>query len=509
MHSPIQPTSQPPVTGHGLDSSRPTPTQSAERVLVCATRPDERRQLGEEVARRGFEPQVADSVETAMQMLSETEFSVCLIDNADTTPGIRDLAARIRTEKLPTQLVCLVPGDSDWGQDVYPSFTCEIVERPYSASRMGSALFGSVERAGLAIENMRLKRQLHSRNLQDIIGQSSTVQALRESIRVAAEDDGTVLVRGEEGTGTAQVARGIHRCSKRAWRPFIHVDCSVHSAESLERHLFGTVDGVDQLDCEGSLSAANGGTIFLDNVDTVALPFQKCLVQLLDSRQYLHPQSGERRPLNVRFIASMHCDPSKITGDGQFREDLLNKLSNMTLQTPPLRLCRGDVALWVELFLNQLAVREGRPVRRMTMDALQLLESYEWPGNIDELRNVVERACMVDVAPRLTADDIRPWLGNKELQNTGSVTGMTLRDMERKLIESTFTRCGGNRERTAQILKIGLRTLSGKLREYGYPPRGGPGSNLKAARKKEVALQAQQQQQPMLPSIPFEQRRAA
>ncbi|MDB4614362.1 sigma 54-interacting transcriptional regulator [bacterium] len=507
MHSPIQPAQSSTPIGHTMETPR-APSQSTERVLVCAARPDERRQLAEEVTRRGFEPHVTDTIESAMQLLTDSEFSVCLVDEADTLNGVRDLAARIRSEKLPTQLVCLVPGDSEWGQDVYPSFTCEIVERPYSASRMGSALFGSVERAGLAIENMRLKRQLHSRNLQGIIGQSSAIQSMRESIRVAAEDDGTVLVRGEEGTGAQLVAQGIHRCSKRAWRPFIHVDCSVHSAESLERHLFGTPDGVDQLDCEGSLSAANGGTIFLDKIDTVALPFQKCLVQLLESRQYLHPQSGERRPLNVRFIASMHCDPSRITSDGQFREDLLHKLSSMTLQCPPLRLCNGDVALWVEHYLNTLAVREGRPVRRMTMDALQVLEAYEWPGNVDELRNVVERACMVDVSPRLTAEDIRPWLGNKDTQSTGSVTGMTLREMERKLIESTFTRCGGNRERTAQILKIGLRTLSGKLREYGYPPRGGPGSNLKAARQKEAALQSQQQQ----PTTPFEQhqqRRAA
>lgn len=506
MQSPLQPAQTPPMMGHAMDTTRAKSPTAAERVLICASRPDERRQLSEEVTRRGFEAHVTDTVESAMQLLTESEFSVCLIDNADSINGVRELAARIRNDKLPTQLICLVPGDSEWGQDVYPSFTCEIVERPYSASRMGSALFGSVERATLAIENMRLKRQLHSRNLQDIIGQSSAIQSLRESIRVAAEDDGTVLIRGEEGTGTALISQGIHRCSKRAWRPFIHVDCSVHSAESLERHLFGSPDGVDQLDCEGSLSAANGGTIFLDKIGTVALPFQKCLVQLLESRQYLHPQSGERRPLNVRFIVSMHCDPSRITGAGQFREDLLHMLSNMTLQSPPLRLCRGDVALWVEHYLNQLAVREGRPVRRMTMDALQLLEAYEFPGNIDELRNVVERACMVDVSPRLTADDIRPWLGNKETQASGSVTGMTLREMERKLIESTFTRCGGNRERTAQILKIGLRTLSGKLREYGYPPRGGPGSNVKAAREKEAALQAQQQQMTV---NPFEQQRRA
>ena len=150
------------------------------------------------------------------------------------------------------------------------------------------------------------------------------------------------------------------------------------------------------------------------------------------------------------------------------------------MQSPPLRVRHNDIPLLVEHFIGEISLKEGRPPREVSTDALQLLETHTWPGNVRELQNIIERACTIEVGGSITADSIRSWLQNEcdEDANVESV-GMTLREMERKLIESTFARCNGNRERTAQILKIGLRTLSGKLREYGYPPRGGPGSNLK------------------------------
>ena len=133
----------------------------------------------------------------------------------------------------------------------------------------------------------------------------------------------------------------------------------------------------------------------------------------------------------------------------------------------------------MEHFIGEISLKEGRPPRSVSTEALQLLENHPWPGNVRELQNVIERACTIEVGGAIGAESIRPWLQNESGEDNVEGVGMTLREMERKLIESTFARCNGNRERTAQILKIGLRTLSGKLREYGYPPRGGPGSNLK------------------------------
>jgi DNA-binding NtrC family response regulator len=168
-----------------------------------------------------------------------------------------------------------------------------------------------------------------------------------------------------------------------------------------------------------------------------------------------------------------------LVAKGHFRQDLQRFLSQTAIQTPPLRVHPEDLSQLAEHFLYRLSVREGRPVRRLPLDALQLFRDNPWPGNVRQLENLIDRACALDSGSRLTAEMIRPWLLAPESVLGGFSAGLSLKDLERKLIESTFARLGGNRERTAAELQIGIRTLSGKLREYGYPPRGGPGSNLK------------------------------
>jgi DNA-binding NtrC family response regulator len=395
--------------------------------------------------------------------LSRQEFQICIIDDADTVSRLQEVNAAIRSHSRSAQVLCLVSEDSRWGRETLPTFECEVIERPFTATRFGSALLTAIQKAELIQENEKLRRQLLNRNLMDLVGSTPAMQSLRESIRIAADDDRTVLVRGESGSGTTLIAEGLHRCSRRASAPFLRIDCSLHSVETLEHQLFGdsTPDGFP-----GYLSLAEGGSILLDNVETVALPFQKRLAQLLEQRATALLNESTDAP-DIRFIAATHSDLNRLAMEGRFRDDLLQHLSGITLQSPPLRVRQNDIPLLVEHFIGQISV------------ALGLLESYPWPGNVRELQNVIERACTAQVSEAITADDLRPWLQNGATEDSVEGVGMTLREMERKLIESTFARCNGNRERTAQILKIGLRTLSGKLREYGYPPRGGPGSNIR------------------------------
>jgi DNA-binding NtrC family response regulator len=407
--------------------------------------------------------------------LSRQEFTCCIIDDADNVARMQEVNSAIRSHSKAAQIICIVGEDSRWGRETVPTFECEVIERPYSASRFGAALLNALKRGELIRDNEKLRRQLLNRNLMDLVGSTPAMQSLRESIRIAADDDRTVLVRGEPGSGTTLIAEGLHRCSRRASRPFLRIDCSLHSVETLELQLFGegTPNGFP-----GYLKMAEGGSILLDNVDTVALPFQRRLAQLLEQRatSVLH---GSQDGPNIRFIAATHGDLNRLAMEGRFRDDLLQHLSGITLQSPPLRVRQNDIPLLVEHFISQISLKEGRPPRQISTEGMRLLETHSWPGNVRELQNVIERACTVDVTETISCEDLSPWLQNVDPEEEGvEGVGMTLREMERKLIESTFARCNGNRERTAQILKIGLRTLSGKLREYGYPPRGGPGSNL-------------------------------
>lgn len=477
-----------PSAGSSDNTSTPeteTPTRS---VLVFSPRPGARQLLADDVRKRGMSVCETDSPDAMLFHLSRQEFCCCIIDDADNVSRIQEVHAAIRSHSKAAQILCIVGEESRWGRETVPTFECDVIERPYSASRFGAALLNALKRGELIRENEKLRRQLLNRNLMDLVGSTPAMQSLRESIRIAADDDRTVLVRGEPGSGTTLIAEGLHRCSRRASKPFLRIDCSLHSVETLDLQLFGdgTPDGFP-----GYLKMAEGGSILLDNVDTVALPFQRRLAQLLEQRAtaVLH---GSQDGINIRFIAATHGDLNRLAMEGRFRDDLLQHLSGITLQSPPLRVRQNDIPLLVEHFISQISLKEGRPPRQISSEGLKILEAHPWPGNVRELQNVIERACTVDVTEMIGPEDLRPWLQNCSPEEEGvEGVGMTLREMERKLIESTFARCNGNRERTAQILKIGLRTLSGKLREYGYPPRGGPGSNVKRTPGVVIADQTQ------------------
>ena len=467
---------QPTQVAPSETKSNPPETELTTRtVLVFSPRPGARQLLADDVRKRGMQVCETDSPDAMLFHLSRQEFCCCIIDDADTVSRIQEVNAAIRNHSKAAQVICIVGEDSRWGRETVPTFECEVLERPYSASRFGAALLNALRRGELIRENEKLRRQLLNRNLMDLVGSTPAMQSLRESIRIAADDDRTVLVRGEPGSGTTLIAEGLHRCSRRSTKPFLRIDCSLHSVETLEHQLFGdnAPDGFP-----GYLKMADGGSILLDNVDTVALPFQKRLAQLLEQRATAVLHGGQDSP-NIRFIAATHGDLNRLAMEGRFRDDLLQHLSGITLQSPPLRVRGNDIPLLVEHFISQISLKEGRPPRQISGQAVQVLEGHPWPGNVRELQNVIERCCTVDVTEMIGPEDLRPWLQNDAINDGAECVGMTLAEMERKLIESTFARCNGNREKTAQILQIGLRTLSGKLREYGYPPRGGPGSNIK------------------------------
>jgi len=332
-----------------------------------------------------------------------------------------------------------------------------------------------------------LKRD--SRIALELIGISPPVQLLRESVQKAADHNRPVLIYGEPGTGKSFAARIIHVASRRAWKPLIALDCSVLSAEAFQQALFGN-DGIrfsssaSKFCRSGILQQADGGTLLLENIDYLAMPLQKEVRRSLLARHEEPTEPCKRSSPDVRILITIQAESLDQVRKGRLHDGLLQELSFQTITTSPLRERMEDLGLFSEHFLNQYAVREGRLPRRISLTALELLESYHWPGNLHELQNVIERSCQLDFEPKLTAEMIHPWLADQRINAPTEVLGMTLKEMERKLIETTFTRCHGNRERTAEMLKIGLRTLSGKLREYGYPPRGGPGSNRDITQQK-------------------------
>lgn len=337
----------------------------------------------------------------------------------------------------------------------------------------------------IADERSRLQRRLALRR-SPIVGNSAAIERLRLQVAAAALHDWPVLIQGEPGTGRDLVAGAIHEASERAHRPFVKINCRVHTAVSLERELFGQVASrSSDSECVGRFDLAEGGVIVLDAIDEVSLPLQNVLARVLEAKSFQRLGEAHESPLTARVVAITTRDLTELSLAGEFREELLRHFAGPVLVLPALREIRADIAPLTEHLIQKVSRRLGEAPRRLLIETLQRLQAYNWPGNVRELELLLERACTLQLGAKLTPEMVDAWLSAAP-QMSEHAAGVTLAQMERQLIEATFARCAGNRELTAQTLQIGLRTLSGKLREYGYPPRGGPGSN-QLSRERDAA----------------------
>jgi DNA-binding NtrC family response regulator len=317
-----------------------------------------------------------------------------------------------------------------------------------------------------------------------MIGRSAAMQELRQRIAQVAVTDETVLICGESGTGKELVAKTIHALSRRAAGPMVSLNCPALSAQLTESELFGHKRGAftgAEADRTGRFELAHGGSILLDEVTEVDFDLQAKLLRVLQERSFERVGSSETVAVDVRVIATTNRDLPVEIAAGRFREDLYYRLAVVPIMVPPLRERTGDVLELTEHFLSQAGERLARGPFVMDAAARELLASYDWPGNVRELQNIVTRACVLNQGAPIRADELRPWLRlDSELKAEATVAannanhlplGMTLEEIERRMIVATLEQFDGHRAKTAEALGIGLRTLSGKLRGYGYAPR--------------------------------------
>ena len=402
--------------------------------------------------------QPAAGIESFDKPLPESRGSTKFLQLSDDFPedrldGERDYLARIHSRTTPSEL-------SQW------------LQVAHEVHRIDE-------------ERTRLQRRLALRR-SPIIGCSSAIERLRVQVASAALCDWPVLIQGEPGSGRDLVAQAIHEASERSHRPFIKINCRVHTAVSLERELFGQAAlKTSETASAGRFDLADGGVILLDGIDEISLPLQNVLARVLESKSFQRLGEAHESPLTARVVAIATRNLAELANQGDFREELLRHFAGPVLTLPALREIRSDIAPLTEHLLQKVAQRLGEPPRRLMLETLQHLQAHNWPGNVRELELLIERACTTQQSARLTPEMVDAWI-NAPLPFEATNSGVTLAQMERQLIEATFSRCAGNRELTAQTLQIGLRTLSGKLRDYGYPPRGGPGSN-QLSREREAA----------------------
>jgi DNA-binding NtrC family response regulator len=300
----------------------------------------------------------------------------------------------------------------------------------------------------------------------EFVGQSPAMMRVFESIQTVGPTEATVLILGESGTGKELCARAIHAASPRRLNPLVVIHCGALAETLLESELFGHEKGAftgAQYRRKGSFEVADGGTVFLDEIGDISLKTQTDLLRVLQEREITRVGSSHPVTVDFRCIAATNKNLEALIREGKFRSDLYYRLNVFQIELPPLHQRKSDIPLLVDHFVRKFSVAMNKRIRRVSPEAMALLDRYPWPGNIRELENSVERAMVVGQEPDLEERDF-----SLKLLSGPERTPRTLEEVERAHILSTIEDCNGNQTIAAKILDIDRVTLHNKLKKYGW-----------------------------------------
>lgn len=447
--------------------------KAMQRMLVVDDHVAARESVADVLRHAGYQVVGASSASEALNLLAKQEFQVIITDLQ--MPGMDGLEfiKQIYHRGLRGQVI-MVTAHATIASAVeamrYGAF--DYLEKPFNATQLEATVARALERGQLLLP------ESEDSEAAGLVGSSRVMRELCGRLAQIAPTDETVLICGESGTGKELVARAIHRLSHRTRGPLVSLNCPALSPQLAESELFGhrrgAFTGADD-DRVGRFEMAENGTILLDEITEIDHAMQAKLLRVLQERTFERVGCSKTRSANVRVLASTNRDLMKEVTAGRFRHDLYYRLAVVPLVIPPLRERDDDVHLLTDYFLNRAATRLNRSVCTLADDARDLFAAYHWPGNVRELENIVTRACVLNDGRPISAVELRPWLEQPESvvdsRTTGTLpVGTTLEEMERQMILATLEHFEGHRARTAEALGIGVRTLSGKLRTYGYAP---------------------------------------
>src|SRR5438270_2765376 len=376
-------------------------------ILVC----DDQRSICEmldiSMRKDGHKVETVNAGEAAKKKLSSANYEVLITDiKMPQTGGIEVL--RHARQVSPETSVILITAVEDYEaavQAVKGGAFDYIHKGPGMLDELKIAVARSVEAITLRRQNFAYKRDAATRNsLDNIIGTSAAIEKLKQTIRTIAVTGSTVLIYGESGTGKELVARAVHACSPRASEPFVSINCGAFPETLLESELFGYVKGAftgANQNKRGLFEVADDGTIFLDEIGEMTLPMQVKLLRVLQERCIRPVGSTQEPAIDVRVIAATNRDLQDMVAEGTFREDLYYRLNVIPVTVPPLRDRREDIPLLVNHFLKKYAPAAGKSIGQVNGAALATLANYEWPGNVRQLENTIERAVALETTEEL------------------------------------------------------------------------------------------------------------
>ena len=457
---------------------------SPTRILVVDDEPSIRELLRIVLRRDGYEVVLAENGRQAIEYLQSQPFDLLVSDiRMPDVSGVDVLRAAkgINQDLIVFMMTAFASTETAVEAMRLGAVDYFIKGDRFSMEEVRLKVRRHLDARGLRQENLLLKRALKSRHeFSSILGRSDAMQEVFATIQTVATTSSTVLITGESGTGKELVARAIHFNSLRRDRPFVALNCGAVPETLLESELFGHMRGAftgAQANKKGLVEAAEGGTIFLDEIGEMAPTMQVKLLRVLQDRRYRRLGGTEEVQADVRIIAATNQDLPKLVSDGRFREDLFYRLNVLTIQLPPLRDRFEDIPLLAEHFLHEFAAQMRKPVGSISADAMQLLQAHAWPGNVRELQNAMERSVALEkteaVLPESLPDAVRlgapgPDHAGEPLPELGDGFDLEARGdaFYRHYLALALKRAGGVQVKAAELLGMSFRSFRYYAKKY-------------------------------------------
>jgi DNA-binding NtrC family response regulator len=441
-----------------------------ERVLVVEDDPSTRLGLTELVRTWGFTTESAANGEEALHHV--TAFQPAIIISDLVMPKLDGLGL-LRALKHETGIAVVIltaQGTIETAVEAIKEGAYDYLSKPVEPERLRHLLDKLVERGEALREVKALRRQLREQGtFGKMIGNSPEIQKVYEIVERAAPAAASVLISGQSGTGKELVAQMIHQLSPRAKMPFVAINCSAIPETLLESEIFGHEKGAftgASERREGCFELADRGTLFLDEIAEMMPATQVKLLRVLQEQRFRRVGGRHEQTVDVRVVAATNVNPAAAISDGRLRKDLYYRLNVFAIELPPLQKRMDDLPLLIQAFLDEFNAKNRKNITAVAPAALRLLEQYDWPGNIRELRNVIERAVILCDGAFVEPYHLPALVGTPVVDAKGSIAlepGTTVQEAERRLILMTLEHTHGNKTRAAETLGISLKTLHNKL----------------------------------------------
>lgn len=457
-------------------------------ILVIDDEPHNTEALILLLEKEGYKIDSAASGEEALDILEKRPFEIVLTDLF--LPGVSgiDILKKVK-EDAPQTNVIVVTGQAsaETAVEAMKEGAFDYITKPFNFEKLKIQVAKAAEKSALVAENVFLRQQLRGKyKFNNIIGTSMPMQQVFTRMEKILHTESTVLILGESGTGKELVAHALHYNGQRKDKPFVAINCGAIPGELLESELFGHTKGSFTgavSDKPGKFEVANGGTLFLDEIGTMPLHLQSKLLRVLQEQEIERVGSSRSIKLNVRLISATNSKIEENVREGLFREDLYYRLNVIPIVLPPLRERREDIALLARHFLQKSSKEMNRSGMALSPGAIFALEEYNWPGNVREMENVIERTVALTDGDTITPRDLPPNIGGSDhiaqpgplstlhLTENGLDMPRAVNEIESRLIIEALEMTGGVKARAASLLGINRTTLVEKIKRLGLVPR--------------------------------------